>query len=204
MRILIDGYNLMHAIGLMPPSFGPDGFRRARKRFLNDLAAGLDPVDAHQTTVVFDAAHPPPDRPDRERHKGLTVLYAVNDEDADARLEILIAKHSSPKQLTVVSSDRRVRDAAKRRRALTLTSDEFWERVRRPRKVSASPPKPSAEERGRREGPSAAESRFWQETFGALDQAPEMREALAEPSSEFLPSDEEIARIEREVERESG
>ena len=55
MRTLIDGYNVMFAAGLMARRFGPDGFRKVRQRFLNDLAATLDPVEAHLTTVVFDA-----------------------------------------------------------------------------------------------------------------------------------------------------
>ncbi len=52
MRTLIDGYNVMFAAGLMARRSGPDGFRKVRQRFLNDLAATLDPVEAHLTTVV--------------------------------------------------------------------------------------------------------------------------------------------------------
>src|SRR5438093_12747477 len=109
MRTLIDGYNLMHAVGLLGRRFGPDGFRRARLRFLNDLAAALGPVEAHQTTIVFDAAAPPEHAPRESTHKGLTVLFAVGDENADERIELLIAQHSAPKSLTVVSSAHRVR-----------------------------------------------------------------------------------------------
>src|SRR3954470_14985209 len=77
MRLLIDGYNLMYALGLMGRRFGPEGFRQVRTRFLNDLAAALDPLEAHQTTVVFDAAEPPDHVPHELRHQGLTVLFAV-------------------------------------------------------------------------------------------------------------------------------
>lgn len=202
MRTLIDGYNLMYAIGLMGRKFGPDGFRKVRHRFLNDLAAALDPVEAHQTTVVFDANDPPPDAPRQSRHKGLTVIFAVGDEDADSRLEHLIAHHSAPKGLTLVSSDHRVRDAGRRRKAKVVTAEEFWERIRSPRKPKTIAPPPTAEERGRREGLSPTESAYWMATFGALDEEPETRRALR--SADFVPTDEEIARIIREVDRESS
>ena len=201
MRTLIDGYNLMFAIGLMDRKFGPDGFRKVRQRFLNDLAAALEPVEAHQTTVVFDANDPPPAVPSQVRHKGLTIIFAVDDEDADSRLEFLIARHSAPKGLTVVSSDHRVRDAAKRRKAKVVSADEFWDRIRAPKRPKLPKPPPTPEERGRREGPSQAESAYWMAAFGALEDAPETKQALR--SADFVPTDEEIARIVREVERES-
>ena len=206
MRTLIDGYNLMHAIGLLSRTFGPDGFRKVRHRFLNDLAAGLDPVEAHQTTIVFDAAHPPHGLPDQTRHKGLTIIYAVDDEDADSRLELLIAKHSAPKGLTVVSSDHRVRDAGRRRKAKVLSAEDYWAKVTGPRfRKSTTPPRsPTAEERGRREGPSPAEADYWLAAFGELDDAPETREALGDVEGGLMPTDEEIARIVREVESEGG
>src|SRR5690242_1503274 len=85
MRLLIDGYNVMYALGLLEKRFGPDGLRKARTRFLNDLAARLDAVAAHQTTVVFDAQEGPVHLPRAATHRGITVLFADEDEGADAR-----------------------------------------------------------------------------------------------------------------------
>ena len=127
MRYLIDGYNVMYAGGLLDGKrLGSDGFRQARTRFLNDLADALGPVDAHQTTVVFDAAAAPEGFANETQHKGLSVVYAVDDENADARIERLIAAHASPRTLAVVSSDHRIRQAATRRKALAVTADDFW------------------------------------------------------------------------------
>ncbi len=61
MRWLIDGYNVMHAGGRLGPKLGREGFRRARRRFLNELAATLPSEEAEHTTVVFDASVPPGD-----------------------------------------------------------------------------------------------------------------------------------------------
>lgn len=194
MRTLIDGYNLMYALGVMTRRFGPDGLRKARHRFLNDLAALLEPVEAHLTTVVFDASSALEQAPPQTRHKGLTVIFAVGDENADARLERLIAGHSAPKGLTVVSSDHRVRDAASRRKANVLAADTYWDQLQERRRRRKAPPAST-------EAPTPTESAYWQEAFRDVSEMPEAREVFDESRGLGL-TDEEIARIEREVEEE--
>lgn len=199
MRTLIDGYNLMFALGLLGRRSGPGGLRKVRHRFLNDLASKLEPIEAHQTTVVFDAAAAPDLAPGQARHKGLTIVFAVNDESADARLEHLIARDSAPKSLTVVSSDNRIRRAGSRRRAHILTSEEYWSRLEDRRRRQPAPPA-TAEDQARQQGLSAAESAYWLDAFRDVIADPEARAGLA--PADFIPTDEEIRRIEREVEEE--
>jgi predicted RNA-binding protein with PIN domain len=55
MRLLIDGYNLLYATGLLGPGIGPGGLERSRMALVNFLAASLEPAELAQTTVVFDA-----------------------------------------------------------------------------------------------------------------------------------------------------
>jgi uncharacterized protein len=202
MKFLIDGYNLMYAGGLLGLPLSPSGFRRVRQRFLNDLAHALDPVDAHETTIVFDASSPHDDLPQEVRHKGLTVFFAVDDESADARIEWFIAHHATPKTLTVVSSDRRIRVAAHRRRSQSLTSEQFLEKldILKERKPPEVEPPPSAEERAREHGLSADEATYWQREFRDLVNDTQLGAALRDKSS--LLTDEEIAQIEREIEGE--
>ena len=59
MPLLIDGYNLLHAAGLARRRYGPGGLEKARGSLLGFLAASLG-NETSQTTVVFDAAAPPP------------------------------------------------------------------------------------------------------------------------------------------------
>jgi len=197
-RYLIDGYNLMFAGGLLGKRFGPDGFRKVRTRFLNDLAAALGPVDASQTVVIFDASAAPGDVPKKTNHKGIGVLFAVDDENADARIELLIAEHSAPKGLTVVSSDRRIRQAATRRRARSVSADDFWVTLdalkRKPRLTEAPVPATTVPKL------SEAESVYWQNEFAGLDALPETQQALND--GPVMITDAEIAAIEREIERE--
>ncbi len=202
MRFLIDGYNLMHTQGLLGRRFGPDGFRKARTRFLNELAEGLGYVDAHLTTVVFDAADPPRELPSQTTHKGISVIYAISHDSADERIEQLIAAHSAPKSLTVVSSDNRIRLAATRRRARVFTADEFLSQLQARRRERSQPAPPGKAEPSRGRTLSEEESAFWQAEFGGLEELPETREAFDNPNG--IPTDDEIAEIEREIEREFG
>ena len=91
MRYLIDGYNLMYAAGLLGKKLGPDRFRQVRTRFLNDVASALGPIESQLTTVVFDASQAPDDQPTELNHQGISVIFAVDNENADERIEELIA-----------------------------------------------------------------------------------------------------------------
>ena len=202
---LIDGYNLMHAMGAISGKESSSGtFRRKRRRFLNVLADAMGVARARETTVVFDANSPPGDFDLETGYRELSLIFALGDENADARIEQLIAKHSAPKSLTVVSTDHRIRRAATRRKARALTADEFLdliERVQNQKKSKdlkeAQPPSHPLD----RDLPlSQSEAAYWLEEFGELKDTPEIREAF-EPETAIL-TDAEIARIQREVDRE--
>jgi len=201
MRWLIDGYNVMHAGGRLGPKLGREGFRRARRRFLDELARALPAGEIEETTVVFDASVPPGDFKLDERYRGLQVLFALGDENADARIEQLIAAHSTPKALFVVSSDRRIRQAAHRRRAIALTAEDYWNRLDDLKERASRRHEPEPERRKSTAADHAGDdSALWQEVFRDLDDSPETREALA-PDAALL-TEEEIAELKRQIERE--
>ena len=184
MPILIDGYNLMHAAGLMKPRFGPGGLERARRALLGLLAGSLG-EEAAQTTVVFDArmAAQPAETAEElpAARRGIRVQFAAGEENADALIEKLIRIDSAPKRLTVVSADQRIRTAAKRRRARSVDSDAFLRellarRHERQRAGGSDPPeKPT--------GQSAAQSDLWLRKFEDLIDEEDLRE-LAGPFGE--------------------
>lgn len=126
MALLIDGYNLLNSVGITGRSVGVSSLQRSRLALLNFLAESLDPAEAAQTTVVFDAADAPPGLPRVAEHRGMTVRFAAQHEDADALIEELIQADSAPRRLTVVSSDHRVQRAARRRRARGVDSDVWY------------------------------------------------------------------------------
>ncbi len=123
--LLIDGYNLMHAAGLARPTYGPGDLERCRLRLLQFLNGNLNRAEIVRATVVFDAFDAPSDLSRRQTHDGLKVLFALSGSDADSLIEELIASHSAPRQIVVVSGDRRLQKAARRRRAKSLESGQF-------------------------------------------------------------------------------
>jgi predicted RNA-binding protein with PIN domain len=200
MRWLIDGYNVMHAAGLLGPKLGREGFRRARRRFLDELAEILPVEHADDVTVVFDASVPPGDFPVVSTYRGLRLIFALGDEDADSRIEYIIGHDSSPKTLTVVSSDRRIRQAASRRRARPLTAEAFWDHKRHWRGATGLPTD-SQPEPDRDGVTDPEESEFWVETFREVERIPGIREVT--PPNAALLTDAEIAEIQRLIDRES-
>ena len=131
MSLIIDGYNLIHAIGLLPAEtnkrkYPPGKLEEAREGLLRLLIKGLSAEAAHQTTVVFDALEPPEFLPDAYRQNGIKILFARDYWDADELIIELILKHARGAHLTVVSSDHRIQAAARRRKADFYDSDSWY------------------------------------------------------------------------------
>ncbi|MDG3006314.1 NYN domain-containing protein [Paludisphaera mucosa] len=173
MRWLIDGYNVMHAAGVVDSKMGRHQFRGARKRFLDRLAAALKDLAA-ETTIVFDANQPPADFPIESNYRGMTVIFAVADADADSRIERILAHHSTPKSLTIVSNDREVRQSATRRKARAIKADDFLDRLPTLAYEARPPVKPASDPESSRAAPALddAERAYWQEVFGAIEVEP--------------------------------
>lgn len=172
MRYLIDGYNLLHAMGLLHGKAGPHGLEKARLALLSRLCGDAD-SDAAAVTVVFDASGAPPGAGTEADYRGIHIHYA-RDGSADDVIETLIQREAAPRQLTIVSDDHRLQQAGRRRRCPVLGCLDYleeWERQRR-RKPAApeAPLKP--------EGVSDAEMQHWLRAFGDLADDPKWREAL--------------------------
>ncbi len=168
MLYLIDGYNLLNVANVPVRVRGRANLEKARLALLNFLAESIAPEEVPQTVVVFDAHDPPPGLPREMRHKGLVVRFAPRDEDADTLIEELVREDTSPRRLTVVSSDHRIQRAAKRRRARAVDSDVWFAEVLRARQqrqqaTADGPERPS--------GSLLEEDvRYWLREFGAGDE----------------------------------
>ncbi len=173
MPILIDGYNLMHAADLMKDRFGPGGLEKARRALLGMLAGSLGD-EAARTTVVFDASQPREcDDAATAIFHGIRIEFAAGEDKADAWIEQQIRREPAPKQLVVVSTDHRIRAAAKRRGAESVESEEFLRRMAaRRRQKPAAPDEPEEKPRAH----AAADSEFWIREFEERIDAQDLRE----------------------------
>ncbi|MEK6237431.1 MAG: NYN domain-containing protein, partial [Planctomycetales bacterium] len=180
------GYNLIHCAGLLPRGVGPGTLERARRALIHALAESLPPEKLPRTTIVFDARDAPPHRPRRESCSGMTVLFAVGMDDADALIEQLIARNSAPRRLTVVSSDHRIQKAARKRKATPWDSDVWFAQLLRERNrrrddsTSPSSSKPEGDL-------SEEEIRHWLDVFETDDSSQEFPARDSDTDSPFPP-----------------
>jgi predicted RNA-binding protein with PIN domain len=112
--------------------------------------------------VVFDGAGPA-DRSEFDTIVNPEIIFAGFSRDADSVIEERLKANTSPRRVTVVSSDRRLRKAAAARKAAAVKSEDFWEQVRR----ELGRKKPRVKEpQAKREGLSESETDRWMEAFG--------------------------------------
>jgi predicted RNA-binding protein with PIN domain len=180
MFYLLDGYNLLYAMGVLHGRLGPAGLERSRLNLLG-VVRGAHGDEAKNVTVVFDAAQPVPGVPAESDYHGVHVLFAVEQEQADDLIEQLIRQASAPKNLTVVCDDHRIQRAGRRRHCVVLGCQEYLEALRRKRRrPQATPNEPTVKPHG----VSDAETRHWLKEFGDLADDPNLKE-LFDPY-EFL------------------
>ena len=142
MPLLIDGYNLLHATGIMGRGSGPGGFQRSRLALLNFLAASIEPAELAHTTVVFDA---------REAPWGLPRVMEHQRHHRPLRREIRLGRRTDRRIDPAPRRPRgawwwfpaitQIQRAARRRRAKAVDSDVWYAelvRARRERIESAA------------------------------------------------------------------
>ena len=168
-KIIIDGYNMVCALGILPGLGGrralPVGkLEEARHALLKLLANDLAEVYRRQTTVVFDALEPLKMLPDSFHYEGIQVVFSRGYDTADEYIIELILAQKREADWTVVSSDHRIQNAARRRRMTFFDSDEwFYDRMPEPVKTLSKPvPKPKEKP----EKTSREDLAYWLNVFG--------------------------------------
>jgi predicted RNA-binding protein with PIN domain len=122
MCYVIDGYNLLYALGRLTKKSGQAALLSARRWLAQQLQAGHIPADA--LVVVFDGAQSPTFG--IESAGPIEFVFASS---ADDHIEDLISEEKQPAQLTIVSDDHRLHQAARRRGCAWLGCMDFWEQV---------------------------------------------------------------------------
>jgi uncharacterized protein len=170
---VIDGYNLMHAMGILTGKVQPLGLVRARLQFQEFLVHAFG-AHSNQVTVVFDAARAPAKLAREQTYKGLTILLSACQQEADDLIEALIAKHTSARHLVVVSSDHRLQTAAHRKGAQSMDCTAFLDFL--DQQHVGQPVEGAAEKQN--EQLSEQEINTWMQEFAGLENEPDLKEAF--------------------------
>jgi len=115
--LLVDAYNVLHVTGVLPPDLAGlevQGLARLilRSRYRQTKAVLV--CDG----IVADAAQSPSAAP-------VEIRYAGAGKSADSFIMARILSSSAPRRLTVVTSDREIQRAARRRDSRVVESAEF-------------------------------------------------------------------------------
>lgn len=186
---IIDGYNLLHAAGMAQQDYAQGELLRCRNRLLKFLIERLSRAEIARASVVFDARDPPVGFPSTFTVSGLRVLFANPGGDADVLIERLIEEHSAPRQLRLVTSDRRLQNAAKKRRALFKDSEAFFDELNRrpvlPKRTKLSgTASPDAKDEHRL---SETETAHWLKVFGEIPEVEELAQRGPIPTAAPVP-----------------
>jgi len=154
--IIIDGHNLLHSIVKISDdssSFGDLQLCWIISRYLK--------VIGDKGEIIFDGTGPR-DKSQYDNITNLEVIFAGLGRDADTVIEDKIRASTAPKRLSIISSDRRIRDTARTRKANAIKSEVFWENLQKQLRQK----KPVKEPEAKRSGLSESETKQWLEFFG--------------------------------------
>lgn len=167
MRFFIDGYNLMHALGLVRPKS-----QRSLAKCRSDFCAWIRRVhrgNPNEVTVVFDGQPLAKGKARDECPDGPHVVFSRG-ETADDLLERMVRDDSEPTTLTLVSNDRRLRRFGKGRRCIVWSCEDYLDWAMSPEAVGdhrsgAASEKPVND----------ADADLWKREFSDLDNDPHLR-----------------------------
>ena len=176
MAVIVDCYNVLHVS--MPMSLaGLDEAGLCRLMARGPWARGQG-----RLVVVCDG-RPKPLGTTQSPAPAVELVYAGRGRSADGVIMDMIARDSAPRRLLVVSSDREIQRAARRRRAKVCASDAF---VRELASVRRNPGRNTdhASAKTSDAGLPPDEVREWLDTFGiAPESSPAADSSARRPSS---------------------
>jgi predicted RNA-binding protein with PIN domain len=150
MHLVIDGYNLLH-VGRSPG--GVADLEVERKRLISLLAA-YRRQRLCEMTVVFDGWQTGWVTEQREREKGIDLVFSKRGEKADEVIKRMVSERGAG--VVVVTSDREISRFAERMAVSVIPSEQFLARIEQ---TSLQPRKEvfredETEEGEKRKGPS--------------------------------------------------
>jgi predicted RNA-binding protein with PIN domain len=124
-HIIIDGYNLIRQSKKLS-AFDLQDIQLGREALV-DMLATYKKIKAHRITVVFDGTRSPLLTRQRDRQKGITIVFSRAGESADTLIKKM-ARQEGERAL-VVSSDLDIVSAAEAWGAAAIGADDFEDRL---------------------------------------------------------------------------
>jgi predicted RNA-binding protein with PIN domain len=120
-HIIVDGYNLIRQSRYLS-GLDLQDIQLGRETLI-DMLAAYKKIKAYRITVVFDGTRAPDLFRQRDRQKGIAILFSHRGESADAVIKKMAA--GEKQKALVVSSDRDIVKSADSSGAATVDAEEF-------------------------------------------------------------------------------
>jgi len=120
-HIIIDGYNLIRQSNTLSILDRQD-IQQGREALV-DMLSAYKKLKAHRITVVFDGTRAPLFSQQRDRQKGISIIFSHSGETADAVIKKMARKERQ--EALVVSSDQDIVRSAASSGAATISADDF-------------------------------------------------------------------------------
>jgi predicted RNA-binding protein with PIN domain len=153
---IIDGHNLLHTVLKTE-----EGEASIDDKQLCRIISNYMKLTGQTAEIIFDGAGPR-DKSGFDNINGLEISFAGLGTDTDSIIEDKIRASTAPKRLAIVSSDRRLRKAARTRKATSIKSENFWNNINK----QLSRKRPKKEPGAKRHGLSDSETKQWLDYFG--------------------------------------
>jgi hypothetical protein len=157
--LLVDGYNLLRAVQNMSEQTAGV----ADTQICHIISRYLG-IKRSKGAIIFDGIGPR-DKSVFNNIANLEVVFSGRNKEADDVIEKLVLANSAPRSMIIVSSDRRIKAAANKRKATAIDSIDFWLEML---KTIDKKAKKKSEPAGKYFGISEAETEYWLRLFGLL------------------------------------
>jgi predicted RNA-binding protein with PIN domain len=127
MHLIVDGYNLLH-VDRSLIRLNPIQLQMERDRLIDQLSTYRNHRQL-EITVVFDGWQGGWPTEQKERKKGVEIIFSKVGEKADEVIKRLVKERGSG--VTVITSDREISKYAERMTAPVIASDQFKEKIKR-------------------------------------------------------------------------
>jgi predicted RNA-binding protein with PIN domain len=140
MLYVVDGFNLIYKFPELEAFMYEDRLKEAMNGLLGKLSRFQKEKSGNKFYVFFDGKKDKGNPVYQDEFDGMKIYYS-HDLTADHIIKAFIRQHPSPGNLTIVSSDKKIKEYAKSHKCQIATSEEFHKLTE-----EASRPKSEAED----------------------------------------------------------
>ena len=160
-EILIDGYNLIRQSERLSEQERRGGLEAGRTALVRALSA-YRAATGDRVTAVFDGDEGIGTVTGARRQEGVAVIFSRPPDSADDVIVTQVRRRHGKKAVLVVSSDRKILDAARRNRVAGMRAEAFEAEMAR---RIAEGPKRGRSGAKQEAGPDAEEVAYWEKMF---------------------------------------